>query len=241
MTRPAGRERPIRVATFNIRHGADTDDRVRPIALARACASFRADVLGLQEVEQGRRRSWYVDQGRFVAAFLRARHVPGPAIRRSRWRAYGNSLVVRGHVDDVELLDLPRGVDREPRSAIIAQVTVRRVALSVAVTHLQHRPARLRHLPHDAPEQLRTVLAALRARPGPHVALGDLNLQPDNARPIFEDAGFTVLEHGATYPAHAPRLRLDYIAVAGLEAEAVTVRDAASVSDHRAVVADLVP
>lgn len=241
MTPHRGRDRPIRVATFNIRHGADTDDRVRPIALARACASFDADVLGLQEVERGRRRSWYVDQGRFVAAFLRARHVAGPAIRRNRWRAYGNSVVVRGRVDDVEVLDLPRGVDREPRSAIIARAAVRGVELSVAVTHLQHRPARLRHLPHDAPEQLRAVLAALRDRPGPHVALGDLNLQPEHACPIFEDAGFTVLDHGPTYPADAPRLRLDYIAVAGLEATSVTVRDAASVSDHRAVVADLVP
>jgi endonuclease/exonuclease/phosphatase family metal-dependent hydrolase len=229
------------VATFNIRHGADPDERVRPIALARACASFGADLLGLQEVEQGRRRSWYVDQGRFVAAFLRARHVAGPAIRRNRWRAYGNSLIVRGRVGGVDVLDLPRGPDREPRAAIIADVAVRGLQLSVAVTHLQHRPARLRHLPHDAPEQLIAVLDALRARPGPHIALGDCNLQPENARPLFEAAGFEMVEHGPTYPAHEPRLRLDYIAVSGLEVRAAEVREAAAVSDHRAVVSDLGP
>jgi endonuclease/exonuclease/phosphatase family metal-dependent hydrolase len=232
---------PLRVATFNIRHGADADERVRPIALARACAALDADVLGLQEVERGRRRSWYVDQGRFVGAFLRARHVAGPAIRRSRWRAYGNSLIARGRVADVDVVDLPRGPDREPRAAIIAGVTVRGLQLSVAVTHLQHRPARLRHLPHDAPEQLTAVLDALRARPGPRVVLGDCNLQPANARPLFEAAGFTVVEHGPTYPADAPRLQLDYIAVSGLRVEAAEVRDEAAVSDHRAVVADLVP
>jgi endonuclease/exonuclease/phosphatase family metal-dependent hydrolase len=231
----------VRVATFNIRHGAATDEHVRPIALARACAALGADVLGLQEVEQGRRRSWYVDQGRFVAAFLRARHVAGPAIRRNRWRAYGNSLIVRGRVTDVDVLDLPRGPEREPRAAIIARVRVRGLELSVAVTHLQHRPARLKHLPHDAPEQLTAVLNALRARPGPRVALGDCNLQPVNARPLFEDAGFTVIEHGPTYPADAPRLQLDYIAVDGLQVGGVEVRDEAPVSDHRAVVADLVP
>lgn len=234
-------DRVVRVATFNIRHGADADERVRPIALARACAALGADLLGLQEVEQGRRRSWYVDQGRFVAAFLRARHVAGPAIRRNRWRAYGNSLIVRGRVGDVDVLDLPRGPDREPRAAIIADVAVRGLQLSVAVTHLQHRPARLRHLPHDAPEQLIAVLDALRARPGPHIALGDCNLQPENARPLFEAAGFEMVEHGPTYPAHEPRLRLDYIAVSGLEVRAAEVREAAAVSDHRAVVADLVP
>jgi endonuclease/exonuclease/phosphatase family metal-dependent hydrolase len=234
-------DRAIRVATFNIRHGADASDRVRPVALARACAALRADVLGLQEVERGRRRSWYVDQGRFVAAFVRARHVAGPAIRRNRWRAYGNSLVAHGRVTDVEVLDLPRGPDREPRAAIVAGVAVRGVSLSVAVTHLQHRPARLRHLPHDAPDQLRTVLEALRARPGPRVFLGDCNLQPENAAPVFEAAGFTVVEHGPTYPASSPRLHLDYIAVDGLDVRAVEVRDEARVSDHRAVVADLVP
>jgi endonuclease/exonuclease/phosphatase family metal-dependent hydrolase len=236
----ARRDGSIRVATFNIRHGADPDDRVRPVTLARACAALGADVLGLQEVEQGRRRSWYVGQGRFVAAFLRARHVAGPAIRRSRWRAYGNSLIVRGRVQDVDVLDLPRGPDREPRAAIVARVKVRGVAVSVAVTHLQHRPARLRHLPHDAPEQLSVVLDALRTRPGPHVLLGDLNLQPERALPIFRAAGFTVLEHGPTFPASAPRIQLDYVAFDGLRAEHVEVRHEAPVSDHRAVVADLV-
>lgn len=231
---------PVRVATFNIRHGASDDDRVRPLALARACGALRADVLGLQEVEQGRRRSWYVDQARLVAAFTRARHVAGPAIRRNRWRAYGNGLVVRGRVGDVDVIDLPRGAEREPRSAVLAQVRVRGLALSIAVTHLQHRPARLRHLPHDAEEQLRFVLDALVARPRPRVLLGDLNLQPGTARPILEAAGFAVADHGPTYPAAAPRIQLDYVAVDGLTVRDARVADRASLSDHRAVVADLV-
>jgi endonuclease/exonuclease/phosphatase family metal-dependent hydrolase len=235
------RDGALRVATFNIRHGAASDERVRPIELARACAALRADVLGLQEVEQGRRRSWYVDQGRFVATWLRARHVPGPAIRRSRWRAYGNALVTRGRVRDSEVVDLPRGDAREPRSAIVAEVVVHGIDLAIAVTHLQHRPARLRHLPHDAPEQLQAVLDAVRARPAPRIVLGDLNLQPAHALPIFEAAGFTVAEHGPTYPSDEPRIRLDYIAVDGLAVRDVHVHDEAAVSDHRAVVADLVP
>jgi endonuclease/exonuclease/phosphatase family metal-dependent hydrolase len=234
-------EQPVRVATFNIRHGASDDDRVRPLTLARACGALQADVLGLQEVEQGRRRSWYVDQGLLVATFTRARHVAGPAIRRSRWRAYGNGLVVRGRVGDVTVLDLPRGAEREPRSAVLAQVRVRGVALSIAVTHLQHRPVRLRHLPHDAEEQLRFVLDALVARPKPRVLLGDLNLQPMTAGPILEAAGFAVAEHGPTYPAAEPRIQLDYIAVDGMQVRDVRVAGPAAVSDHRAVVADLVP
>jgi endonuclease/exonuclease/phosphatase family metal-dependent hydrolase len=124
---------------------------------------------------------------------------------------------------------------------VLAQVRVRGIALSIAVTHLQHRPARLRHLPHDAEEQLRFVLDALVVRPRPRVLLGDLNLQPETARPILEEAGFAVAEHGPTYPAAAPRIQLDYVAVDGLEVRDALVAAPAAVSDHRAVVADLVP
>jgi endonuclease/exonuclease/phosphatase family metal-dependent hydrolase len=239
--RRRARDGAIRVATFNIRHGATGDDLVRPVALARACAALDPDVLGLQEVERGRRRSWYVDQGRFVAAYLRARYVAGPAVRRSRWRAYGNGLLARGRIRDAEVVDLPRGPEREPRSAVLAGVTVGGTSISVAVTHLQHRPARLRHLPSDAARQLCAVLDALRARPAPRLLLGDLNLQPQTAQPILESAGFTVAEHGPTYPADAPRIRLDYVAVDGLHVGDVRVAAPATVSDHRAVVADLVP
>jgi endonuclease/exonuclease/phosphatase family metal-dependent hydrolase len=239
--RRRSRDGAIRVATFNIRHGATVDDLVRPVALARACAELDPDVLGLQEVERGNRRSWYVDQGRFVAAYLRARYAAGPAVRRSRWRTYGNGLVARGRIRDVAVVDLPRGPEREPRSAVLAVVTVGEVRISVAVTHLQHRPARLRHLPSDGARQLSAVLDALRARPSPRLLLGDLNLQPPAAQPILESAGFTVAEHGPTYPADVPRIRLDYVAVDGLRVGDVRVAGHASVSDHRAVVADLVP
>ncbi len=77
--------------------------------------------------------------------------------------------------------------------------------------------------------------------PGHELLLGDLNLQPETARPILEDAGFAVAEHGPTYPAAAPRIQLDYVAVDGLTVRDALVAGPASVSDHRAVVADLVP
>jgi endonuclease/exonuclease/phosphatase family metal-dependent hydrolase len=229
------------VATFNVRHAATGDDHVRPLTLARACSALDPDILGLQEVERGRRRSWYVDQGWLVAAGLRARCASGPALRRGRWRAYGNALVARGPIRHVEVVDLPRAPEREPRSAVVAEVRVNGLTLSVAVTHLQHRPPRFRHLPSDAPDQLRTVLDALRARPRPRVLLGDLNLTPPTALPILEAAGFAVAEHGPTYPADVPRLRLDYVAVDGLSVGDVRVAAPATVSDHRAVVVDLVP
>ena len=240
--RRRSRDGAIRVATFNIRHGATVDDLVRPVALARACAALDPDVLGLQEVERGNRRSWYVDQGRFVAAYLRARYVAGPAVRRSRWRTYGNGLVARGRIRDVEVVDLPRGPEREPRSAVLAVVTVGETA-HLGRGHAPPAPpgapaasAERRRRASSAPSSTRSVRG-----PAPRLLLGDLNLQPPAAQPILESAGFTVAEHGPTYPADVPRIRLDYVAVDGLRVGDVRVAAPATVSDHRAVVADLVP
>jgi len=231
----------LRFATFNIRHGSDAEGRVRMRRLARACRDLEADVLGLQEVQGGRRRTWYLDQGAVVARWNRARHASGPARHRGLLKTYGNSLVVRGRIDDVAVLDLPRAEEREPRAALLAMVEVRGVEVSVAVTHLQHRPKRFAHLAHDAPEQLRYVLDALVERPRPRVLLGDLNLEPDATAAIFAAAGMTVAEHGPSFPARDPRRRIDYVAVDGLEVRRAWVADRSPVSDHRAVLADLAP
>ena len=209
--------------------------------LARACSDLHADVLGLQEVQGGWRRTWFLDQGAVVARFTGARHMSGPAAHRGLLKTYGNSLVVRGRIAEVALLDLPRAEEREPRAALVARVTVRGISVSVAVTHLQHRPKRFAHLAHDAPEQLRYVLDALGERPGPRVLLGDLNLEPEDTARTFAAAGMTVAEPGPSFPAHDPRRRLDYVAVDGLEIRRSWVADRSPVSDHRAVVAELVP
>ncbi|MFO7591400.1 MAG: endonuclease/exonuclease/phosphatase family protein [Acidimicrobiia bacterium] len=239
--RPDADSPVLRFATFNIRHGADPEGRVRMGRLARACTDLHADVLGLQEVQGGRRHSWYLNQGAVVARWQRARHAAGPAHHRGLLKTYGNSLVVRGGIDDVAILDLPRGEEREPRAALLARVSVRGIEVSVAVTHLQHTPQRFAHLVHDAPDQLRSVLDALRERPGPRVLLGDLNLDPEATLPIFAAAGMTVAEHGPSFPAKAPRRCIDYIAVDGLEIRRAWVADRSPVSDHRAVVAELAP
>lgn len=231
----------LRVATFNIRHGADDADRVRLRGLARTCADLDADLLGLQEVVRGRRDSWYVDQGALVGLRTRARHVSGPASQRNRLRRYGNALLVRGRVLDQTVIDLPRAPEREARTAIVARVAVRGLEVSVAVTHLQHWPKRHRHLAHDAPAQLQAVLDALRALPAPRVLLGDLNLGAEAVVPVLADAGFTLAEHGPTYPADAPRRRIDHIAVDGFDVQRAWVGERAPLSDHRPVLAELVP
>lgn len=231
----------VRVATFNIRHGADAAGHVSLGALARSCASLDADVLGLQEVDRRRARSRLRDQSAVVARRVGGERAFGPALRRGVVGAYGNALVARGRIDDIEVRRLPRSGDRQARVALCASVVLEACTMSVAVVHLQHRPHHLAGATDEAPAQLRAALAALGERPAPRVLVGDLNLQPPRAEPILAAAGYVVAETGPTFPADAPRIRLDYVAVDGARIVRAFVADAAPVSDHRAVVVDLVP
>src|SRR5688572_14694428 len=97
----------MRVATFNTCHGSNgkgtpTDQE----ALNAACASIGADVLGLQEVDRGRKRSGTVDQTAAVAAAAGVQHAFAAALKPVDGE-YGNSLLVRGSLADVEELILP--------------------------------------------------------------------------------------------------------------------------------------
>jgi endonuclease/exonuclease/phosphatase family metal-dependent hydrolase len=230
----------VRVATFNIHHGAPEGGRVDHDALVETCASLDADVLGLQEVESRHRRSWFRHQAALVARRLGYAFVYGPVIRSWPLGRYGNALLARGPIRDVELLPLARPSPRQPRGAILARVESPGLDVTVAVTHLQHHGKQFADRPPEAPVQLDGLLDALSARASPRVLLGDLNLGAPRAVPILTAAGYTVAPTPATFPADRPRLVLDYIAFAGLRLVGCEVV-ATLASDHRAVVASLSP
>jgi endonuclease/exonuclease/phosphatase family metal-dependent hydrolase len=229
-------EERFRVATFNIRHGARLDGRVDHRALVETCAALDADVLGLQEVDQGRLRSSFRNQAALVARHVGAAFVYGGVLRRGLFGHYGNALLTSGAIRDVDVIPLPRPSARQPRGAILARIELPGVDVSVASTHLQHHPAQLGNQLREAPVQLRALLDALRERPRPRLLIGDLNLGPSRAKPLLAAAGFDCVSDVSTFPADQPRLMLDYVAVDGLRiVERAAVRS--RTSDHRAVVA----
>ena len=229
----------VRIASFNIRRGTDTTDRVRLRGLRDACESLDADILGLQEVERGRWSSKLLDQAAYVARRRRYAHVFASA-RPGRWlKGYGNALLARGRIRDVDIRTLPRLSDRQQRVALLASVELPALTVSVAVTHLQHYPARFHHLPEEAPQQLEALLEWFDERPRPRILLGDLNLTPHRVQPVLAAAGFAVAATGPASPADNPIRQIDYIATDGLEIVSAWVANATSVSDHRPVVAEV--
>jgi endonuclease/exonuclease/phosphatase family metal-dependent hydrolase len=223
----------MRIVTFNIQHGRTPDGRVDTCALARFCAALDADVLALQEVDHRMRRSGRSDQAGEVARAAGMTGVFGAARRLGLWARYGNALLARGRLREVATVPLPRAVRREPRIAVLASVEVGDRVVSVAATHLSTDHG-------DAAVQLAVVLGALGRRPAPRLVVGDLNLRPEGAVPALERAGYSVAPTtDATYPAAGPFLRIDHVAVQGLDIERVTVLDAAPVSDHRPLLVEV--
>jgi endonuclease/exonuclease/phosphatase family metal-dependent hydrolase len=219
----------VRVATFNVKHG-EHKGRVDLRCLGRACAALSADVLAVQEVDRFARRTRFRDEMRVIARATGLQPVFGAAVRR-RWRSYGNVLLARGPITDVDVLPLPRPCDGEPRVAIVARVTVDGVGLSVGATHLSFRPG-------EGPAQLNMLLDALAGRDGPRLLLGDLNLGPEVALPMLAGAGYAVAPTGATFPASSPRTRIDFVAVSGCDIVAAST-PAVGTSDHLPVVAEI--
>lgn len=220
----------MRVTTFNIRHGESRGGQLNIRLLARTCAGFHADVLGLQEVDVGMRRSRWANLARRIAGTTEMSYAFGPALRRGWFGRYGNALLARGSLWDVEELPLP-SVAAEPRAALLAMAETHDGTVSVASTHLSvHREER--------DQQLALVLEALNARPLPRLLLGDLNGPPEDVAALVRAAGLQILHAGPTFPARTPEKQIDYVVTAGLEVLEWSVPDT-PMSDHRPLVAEV--
>jgi len=224
----------MRIATYNIQHGRTPVGAVDVALLAAECAALHVDVLGLQEVDRGATRSDRADEAAEVAAVTGMACAFAEATSFEPGSAYGNALLVRGDVADVEVVALPGEEGDEPRALLLAEADLAGAGrMSVAVTHLSVRPRVALH-------QLEAVVEALAARPLPQLLMGDLNLRPEAAWPILETAGLTVVDAPPAFPVHRPDRVIDHVAGRGLAFGAVDVVHL-KVSDHRALVVEVAP
>jgi endonuclease/exonuclease/phosphatase family metal-dependent hydrolase len=236
----------LRLATFNIRHAAPKDSyRGLPDELAAACAALDADVLGLQEVDVGIPRSQYADLAKVAADACGMSYHFAKARRHTGRGQYGNALLVRGHIDDVDVVTLAGDHRhtvkigslvikpvREARNAIVATATVGGRRLSIATAHFATDPS-ARHA------QLTRAAASLASRPRPRVLLGDFNLGWRQAAAWLEPHGLTLAE--ALLEPVRPGLQrgIDHVAVDGLAVQHVETRRL-PISDHPAKIVDVV-
>ena len=253
----------MRLATFNILHGRSLHDGlVEPDRLHEAVRTLDVDVIGLQEVDRNQPRSGGHDLAavaaeaigavahRFVPAVV---GTPGEEFRAARddeevdgLPQYGVALASRWPVERWLVHRLPPAPTRapvpvgpgrimllpdEPRVLLAAVVVTPRGRYTVATTHLSF-------VPGWNFRQLRRVVRALRALPGPRILLGDLNLP---ARVVAFGSGWRVAARRATFPAPDPRIQLDHVLLDPTVGRRVVSADTPSVgvSDHRPLVVRL--
>lgn len=247
---PQAPDRPLKVMTFNIHHGAGADDLVDLARIAQVVQDSGADVVGLQEVDRHfGARSDFVDQASWLARALNMHLVYGanldldPLSPDQPRRQYGTAILSHAPILDWDNTYLPRFGNHEQRGLLRARINVRGVPVQVYNTHLQH---------NDAAERLAQAQAITQLIGTPDesvVLLGDLNATPaapeiralvETLVDAWEAAG---LGAGYTYPSEDPDRRIDYI----MQSDDVVVRTVAvvttplatSASDHLPVVADV--
>ncbi len=229
----------VRVVSWNIRHGAGLDDR---LDLPRTAAVLRAlapDVVGLQEVDQGVRRSGGVPQADSLGRLLGMASAFG-AFMPYQGGEYGLAILSRHPIVRTHVIRLPDG--NEPRVALLADVALPGAdTISVVNVHFDWvANDTLRHA------QALTLTRVLDTLARPYVLLGDFNDEPGSRTlALFSSRAAEARKPAAdrfTFSSSDPTKEIDFIFAAPASAwrvGAARVMHEPMASDHRPVVAVL--
>lgn len=236
----ADRGAGLRIVTWNIHHARGLDERVDVGRVVDELRALDADFVLLQEVDVGVRRSAGVD----IPSELASRLGMYAAFEKNLdyqggW--YGNAILSRWPVATRENLHYQMLRRGEQRGLLTVSVDAPAGRLAVGCTHIDAR--------QDDAERIQNVgeiLATVAARDLVAVG-GDFNDLPGSRVhgalsselvDCWVEAGGS---DGGTYPADAPRKRIDWLLRApGSDWRAESARVVpTSASDHCAVVFDL--
>lgn len=240
----------LRVMTYNVHSCIGTDGKVSPERIARAIGRYEPDIVALQELDMGRKRTGGVDQPHLIAKELEMSYRFNPLVVVGQ-EQYGIALLSRY---PMELIRAGRfepvnttNHKREPRGCIWADINIEGVKISFFNTHLGIFPReRIRHLNTLlGPEWL-----AHPDRHGPVILCGDLNSFPYsrlylNISKVLRDAQKELDDHKpkATFFSHYPIARIDHVFVSP-EFEVARVEVSRTdldkiASDHLPLIVDL--
>jgi endonuclease/exonuclease/phosphatase family metal-dependent hydrolase len=239
----------LRLMTYNVHGCGGMDGRVSPRRVARVIAAEAPDLVALQEIDLGRRRSRAEDQAALIAHELGMHVVFCPTVTRGE-EHYGHALLSRWPIEVVKRALLPHDPKswfKEPRSALWARVMVGSTTVNVVTTHLglgiRERQFQMRAL--LSPEWLGRI-----SEGEPIILCGDFNLAPGSvpyrmAAARFRDAQAAAAGHRPlnTFSSLQPFMRLDHIFISPrLAVEHVSVprtQLTRVASDHLPLVSDL--
>jgi endonuclease/exonuclease/phosphatase family metal-dependent hydrolase len=189
----------ITIASYNTHGGVGRDRRFAPERITEVIREMKADVVALQEVQNG---ATGFDMLAFLQQETGFQAISGLTFKR-KGADYGNGLLTRFRVLSTQRIDLC--VARcEPRGALDVELDCGGTPMRVIATHLGLRPSERR-------EQIQRLLRALESdRPLPTILMGDINEWFLWGRPLrWMHKHFEETPSIATFPSFYPLFALD--------------------------------
>jgi len=233
--------RTLRVMTYNIHVGIGMDKKLDLQRIADVINRQHPDLVGLQEVDRGVKRTQQMDEIAELAKLTRMDYAFAFNLAYQGGQ-YGVAILSRLPITATEHWHFKNLREAERRGFIRAEVSYHGRKLNFVTTHLDYQ------FDDGRVFETQQLLAALKDVKGPLIISGDFNDVPDgNAyqlmRADFDDAWVASANtlSGLSYPADKPAKRIDYIFARRTDAlrakRTWTVETLAS--DHIPVVADL--
>lgn len=208
---PVSAKRTLRVMTYNIHVGVGMDKKLDLQRIADVINAARPDLVGLQEVDRGVKRTEGKDEIVELAAMTRMEYAFAPNLDFQGGK-YGVAILSRLPIRNTEHRMFENRREAERRGMLRVEVMVEGKTLNFVTTHLdyQFEDGRLFET-----EQMLKFLEVVK---GPMIVVADLNDIPSGSayklmRTQFDDAwaGSRAAGDGFSYPADKPLKRIDHI------------------------------
>jgi endonuclease/exonuclease/phosphatase family metal-dependent hydrolase len=232
----------LKVMTYNIHVGFGMDKKLDLARIADVINEERPDLVGLQEVDRGVRRTSGVDQIAELARLTKMDYAFAPNLDYQGGK-YGVAVLSRYPILAIDHRRYQNLREAERRGFLRVEVRLGRRRVHFVTTHLDYQRADGRLF------EARQLLKALGEVGGPLILTGDLNDEPTGETFKLLEQGFTDAylaapsageAGGYTYPADSPRKRIDYVFVRkgdGARVEGAGYVKETLASDHRPFVA----
>ncbi len=238
---PGFSKKTLRVMTYNIHVGVGMDKKLDLQRIADVINEQRPDLIGLQEVDRGVKRTEGKDEIAELAKLTSMNYAFAHNLDYQGGQ-YGVAILSRFPIGAIDHRKYENKREAERRGMIRVEVDVGGRMIDFVTTHLDYQ------FEDGRVFEAQQLLEVLSAQKSPLIVVGDFNDEPTGAAyklmlASFQDAWVRSRASGAglSYPADKPAKRIDYIFTR--VSDRIRVKKAWTVntlaSDHLPVVADL--
>lgn len=224
----------LKVLCWNIHHGVGVDKKLDLQRIAAVIRAQAPDVVALQEVDRGCRRSAGTDQPAILGELTGLKSAFGEAMPYDGG-SYGQAILSKHPIASTEVIRLSQ--NGEPRIGFRAEILHPAGPVTLVSVHFDYRS------PESRLAEGGNLLKALEPISGPLVVAGDLNDVPGSATLALFKAPWekvTLKAPSLSFPSREPAKEIDHIFQRGLTVTGdASVIDERIASDHRPITAVL--